>query len=125
MSERVETFYIGSVHITRGESWVVSRWKDGTELHAHPDGSDLEAARAESLGYKGSNAVGEMTRDHDVLHHLLAHARGDTDGSDLLLRAGRGIKNWLPEDEAWAQQEEATVLLMARLMNVGIEECLP
>lgn len=56
--------------ICPGGAWIVTRYPDGTEVHAHPNHGPDDIARAASLGYPN---VDYMTLDHDPLHTLLCH----------------------------------------------------
>lgn len=53
----------------QGGAWVVTKYPDGTEIHAHPSHTEEEQARAEALGYPNVDA---MTLDHDPMHHVVS-----------------------------------------------------
>lgn len=56
-----------------GNAWVVTKYPDGTEIHAHPNHRPEDEALALTLAYPG---VQTMTFEHDALHTMLAHALG-------------------------------------------------
>lgn len=119
MAEPV-TCRIGEVEVTRGDSWVVSRFPDGMEVHAHPQRDAEDIARAASLGYgHAADAVDRMTRDHDVLHHLIAVTRGESHSPTL-----RGVADGRYVRQDVSHDEEVVVLLVQRLLNVGLDEVL-
>lgn len=118
MTDDVRTYRIGGCEVVRGPSWVVTRFPDGTEVHAHPDTADpSQPPRATSLGYPDVEA---MTRDHDALHTLVAVAALGLDRSPVLYGVATG-------DYAARHQvelEERLVLLLQRVAQVGIDAVL-
>jgi hypothetical protein len=73
---------IGECVVTIGPSWVVTRFPDGTEVHAHPTYDDESLHRALGLGYTWPYPAGDhiainaMCRDHDYLHSVVAAELG-------------------------------------------------
>lgn len=68
---------IGECVVTVGPSWVVTRFPDGVELHAHPSYEAEHWYRACHLGYGwGTAAVDSMCRDHDYQHSVIAAEMG-------------------------------------------------
>jgi hypothetical protein len=102
------TVRIGETWVTVGPAWCVTRFPDGTEVHAHPSHTDEQAGAARALGY---SHVGEMTRDHDLLHSVIAEARG-LPYSPVLWALAHGE----PAPEG-ADDEERLVLLAQRLVR--------
>lgn len=94
-----------------GTAWVVTRYPDGTEVHAHPQHGPEDEARAVALGYPG---VGSMTVEHDPLHTLLAVTLG-LGVSPTLWAVAHG----LPVDPVLAEAEEAMVLAAQRFLNLA------
>lgn len=111
------TRQIGEVTVTTGPSWVVSRWPDGLEVHAHPDGSTEQIHIARALGY--GHDTNRMNAEHDLLHQLVAHARGWPYSKTL-----RGVAEGQYVDRSISDDEERIVMLIARLLNVGLEGVL-
>lgn len=112
-------YLIGDAHIEVGPGWVYTRFPEG-DVHAVPDGSSDQQAYAERLGYgTGPAAVRKLTERHDVLHSLIAHARG-WNRSAVLHGQATGT---LPPDEI-AHDEECLVFLLARVANVGLDAVL-
>lgn len=111
---------IGGAHITTGESWVCTRYGDGSQVDAHPSWSHEDYARAAALGYgEGDAAVAAMTRDHDVLHSLLAVARGQHVSPTLWAVAhGQSVPHDVGDDE------ERIVLLLQRVSQLGLNGIL-
>lgn len=66
----------GELHIggNKIEYWlggtVRTTFPDGTQLMAHPDGSDDQLATTERLGY--GRDVASMVREHEIIHTLIA-----------------------------------------------------
>lgn len=93
-----------------GTAWVVTRYPDGSEVHAHPQHGEEDEARARALGYPD---VGAMTFDHDRLHSLLAWALAHRASPVLrAAAAGRAV------DPELAEAEEAMVLAVQRFVNL-------
>jgi hypothetical protein len=109
----VSTWRIGDATVTIGESYVVTRYDDGTEVHAHPDGTDEQTHIARALGY--GDDVAAMNRHHDLLHTLIAHARGWPVSKTL-----HGVAHGSYAPREISDDEERIVMLVARLLNVGI-----
>lgn len=91
-----------------GGAWVVTRYPDGSEVHAHPQHHAEDEARAYALGYAD---VGAMTFDHDRLHSLLAWALAHR-ASPVL----RAVATGTPIDAELAEAEEAMVLAVQRFV---------
>lgn len=96
---------------------VRTTFADGSELVATPQHDAESIARARSLGYTGTDeeVVWGLTRDHDLLHSLLAEAQG-LGASPTLHAVARGAR----VDPVAADMEERAVLLIQRLLNVGL-----
>lgn len=118
MSDDHRTYLIGRCRVTRGPSWVVTAWDDGREVHAHPDGTELQAAIARSLGY--GDDVGRMNADHDALHTLLAVECDLARDSATL----RGVAEGRYVPRAASDAEERRVMLVQRLLQVGLDAVL-
>lgn len=95
-----------------GGAWVVTKFPDGTEVHAHPQHGDEDIQRAEDLGYDGS--VGGMTFDHDRLHNILSWALG-VEGSPSLWAVAHPEDD-IPGDVRGA--EEAMVMAAQKYLNL-------
>lgn len=106
------SYQIGDVLVTQGPSWVVTRFPDGAEVHAHPDGSEFQDAAARSLGY--SDTAG-LNRDHDVAHTLISLAMGDAHSHTL---RGVAVGSYAPP--ARVALEEGLAMLLQRVSQVGI-----
>lgn len=104
---------IGECEVTVGANFVTTVFPDGHALHAHPQFGEEHVARARALGYEGDDvdAVEAMTRDHDVIHSLVAEARGES-FSPVLYAAAHG-RSFEGDDE------ERIVFLIQRLLNQG------
>lgn len=93
-----------------GAAWVVTRFPDGTEVHAHPQHGPEDEARARALGYPD---VGAMTFDHDQLHSLLAWALAHR-CSPVLAALAEGSA----ATGEVAEAEEAMVLAVQRFLTL-------
>lgn len=105
---------IGECDVKVDTNCVITKFSDGAVLHAHPNYGDEDIARARALGYIGTDqeAVDAMTRDHDMIHSLVAEARGFIWSEALHGAAtGRGY--------AGGEDEERIVFLIQRLLNEG------
>lgn len=104
---------IGDVQVEIGEDYVVSHFPDGAQLRAQAVYDEQSFAHAKELGYgEGEEAVRAMTRDHDVLHHRLAQARGQGYSPTLhLVATGQDIPHEL------GHEEECLVFLLQRIKN--------
>lgn len=92
---------------------MVTRFPDGSEVHAHPQHGPEDEARARALGYPD---VAAMTFDHDRLHSVLAWALAHR-ASDVL----RAVAARTPVDRALAEAEEAMVLAVQRWLALVTE----
>ena len=95
-----------------GSAWVVTRFPDGSEVHAHPQHGEEDEARARALGYAD---VAAMTLDHDRLHTLLAQALTDGPSPVLWAQAHPGIV----VDAELADAEEHLVLAAQRFVALA------
>jgi hypothetical protein len=84
---------------------------DGTKCPAMPDGSEAQSATAHRLGY--GDDVAAMCREHEILHTLLALARGKP-YSPVLWDVAHGAPDPAPD---WHYEEEADVLALQRLIH--------
>lgn len=94
-----------------GRAWVVTRYPDGTEVHAHPQHGPEDVARAAALGYPN---VDLMTLAHDPLHSLLC----------FVLLCGvsptlNGLAHGRRTDPALADAEEQLVLAAQRFLQLA------
>lgn len=89
-----------------GLAWVVTRFPDGSEVHAHPQHGEQDEARARALGYPD---VAAMTFDHDRLHSLLAWALAH-EASPVL----RAVAGGAAVDPELVEAEESMVLAVQR-----------
>jgi hypothetical protein len=94
--------------ICAGTAWVVTRYPDGTEVHAHPGHGLEDVARAAALGYGDVDA---MTFDHDPLHTHLCWALGVGPSPTL-----RGVATGVGPEVGIAAAEEAMVLAAQRFL---------
>jgi hypothetical protein len=95
--------------------WVRTTLPDGSPIYAVPGETAEDVARAHSLGYDGN--VWAMTRDHDRIHALLAHAFGLPE-SPALRQTLTGVQSEL------AGAEECAVLAIQRWVNLCRKEGL-
>lgn len=97
---------------------VTTTFSDGSALVAAPTYDEESVIRARALGYAGTGeeAVWAMTRHHDLLHTLIAEARGQG-CSPTLHAVARGVD----VDSRTADDEERLVMFIARALNVGID----
>jgi uncharacterized protein (UPF0548 family) len=123
------SYRVGGVTVTVDDTArrVTSRWDDGVTLDATPNYDRRSIDRAQELGYgragtwreaARADAVWEMTADHDLLHHVLADAAGETQGSVHLRRVATGVEM----DEAAqieGRREERLVMLLHRILNMS------
>lgn len=106
--------------MTVGPSWVVTRFPDGAEVHAHPDGTELQTATARALGYGDDQAaVDRMNREHDLLHTVVADARGWPRSQTLW-----GVAHGKYAPREVSDDEERIVMLVQRLLQVGLDGVL-
>lgn len=99
---------IANHHIYFRGTTTISILPEGDPIVASPQDNDEYRARAESLGYGSATAL--MSREHEILHALLAHWTGQWT-SPTLLAVARG-EQW----EHW-EAEEAAVLAIQRYIN--------
>ena len=93
-----------------GTAWVVTKYPDGTEVHAHPNHRPEDISLAVELGYGGD--VQAMTLWHDPIHTRLAHALGLVHSPTLWAIA----HNESPDSRV-ADLEEAMVLAAQKFIN--------
>lgn len=95
---------------------VTSRFPDGHQLTAVANFTPEDVDRARSLGYVGTaeEVVLQMTREHDVLHHVVATAQG-WPYSMVLWSVAKGNEH----PPGFGNQEERLVFLLARALNEG------
>lgn len=100
---------------------VETIFDDGKRIAGGPNLDEESIARARSLGYVGSDedVVWQMTRHHDLLHHLVAEAEGHP--WSLVLHS---VAHGYEQDSAVMDREERVVFLLQRLLNVGLEGIL-
>lgn len=109
------------VIVDRDARSVTTLLPDRGAVTAVPRYDTESFARAASLGYgDGRDAVWRMTEAHDRLHTLIALTLGRRCSSALLI-AATGQRDDVLAAEADA--EERLVLLIARLLNEGVEPC--
>jgi hypothetical protein len=113
----VTTYRVGDATVTVGKRRVVTAYDDETFVYARPNHDTESYQRARSLGYPIGGATAAMTRDHDLLHSVLAIARGLPHSPTLW-----ALAHGEPIDPAVSADEEKTVLLIQRLLNVGLHE---
>lgn len=99
-----DTHHIGPYVVRTGPDWSIVRLPCGRMIRARTNADS--AASAEALGY--GDRVGEMCRDHDLLHCRLVDALGIPSNS-LRLAAG------LSHDAHLAALEEQAVCAISRL----------
>lgn len=118
-----DSYRVGGVTVTVDHAAlrVTSRWDDGVTLYAVPIFDADSINRAWKLGYRDSGeslAVWDMTADHDLLHHVLADAAGETQGSPHLRRIATAAEMFEAERRE-GHREECLVMLLHRLRNMG------
>lgn len=111
-----------TIHVNEEHQIVTTTLPDGHTVFAAPVDTKEERARADALGYTGSDKLWRMTRDHDRLHVLLAEAEGKK-VSDALWLVAHPASGSVARRFA-ADREERVVLLIQRLLNVGIDAAL-
>lgn len=94
--------------------WLETRFADGSKVPAAPEPTDEYLARAVALGYSGDDPAWECCRAHELMHTLIAEARGWPWSSQLWALA-RGI-----EYDGW--REESLVLGFQRWLNDGTHD---
>jgi hypothetical protein len=99
---------IANHHIYFRGTKTITVLPEGDPIVAAAQDNDEYHARAESLGYEQATHL--MSREHEILHALLAHWTGQW-ASPTLLAVARGEK-W----EHW-EAEEAAVLAIQRFLN--------
>ena len=113
-----DTVRVAACELTIGDRWVVTRFGDGSELHAHSCYDDDSLARAAALGYgNGHEAVDRMTREHDLAHARVAEALGLPHSPMLHATA-----NGQAFDAGEADREERLALLLQRVSNQGLRD---
>jgi hypothetical protein len=117
-------YRIGETTVVIDHDSVTTCYDDGSSVYACPDGTPLQDAIAKSLGYgEGPEALAAMTRDHDTLHTLVASARGWGKSKTLHAVAHHAETGKYAPKEI-TDDEEAIVMLIQRLLNVGLAEVL-
>ncbi len=113
---RDATYRVGGnvVVIDETHRTVTTTFADGHQLIAVPNYTEEDVARANALGYDGEDPVWAMTRHHDLIHSLLAEARGEP-WSGALHGAATG------SGCAGGNDEERIVFLIQRMLNVGLD----
>lgn len=99
----------------QGGAWVVTRYPDGTEVHAHPNHGPEDVALAVELGYGGN--VQEMTVWHDPIHTRLCWALGLEHSPTLWALAHN-----LPSPSC-AGAEESMVLAAQKFLTAWVRQC--
>lgn len=97
---------------------VVTTFDDGAEVVAGPSSDEENVARAVSLGY--GDDLWRMTKEHEIIHRLLAEAEG-RDQSIALWYAAHPDYEMDDCDRFLAHREECVVMLIQRLLNEGVE----
>lgn len=115
MTSRIRTYQFGDVTVSVGDSWCVTHFADGTEVHAHANHRDEDKARAAELGYPN---VEQMTRHHDLMHSMIANARGWSHSKVLWALAHNE-----PSPDC-ADEEERLAMFAQRLVASGLESIL-
>lgn len=105
---------LAEVEVEIGERDVTTRFPGGAVLHACPNYDAESIERARELGYSGTDreVCDAMTREHDVLHSMIAALRGQP-WSATLYAAATGTE--VPE-EIW-RPEEALVFDVTKALN--------
>jgi hypothetical protein len=102
---------------------VTTTLPDGAVIVAAPNMDEESISRARSLGYTDPDdmdAVWQMTKDHERLHHLLAEAEG-LQCSIALWYAAHPDSPMDEHDRGRADREERVVLLIQRLLNQRLD----
>ncbi len=102
-----------TILVWNGGAYTETVFEDGTRCPALPHGSEYQARTARELGY--GDDVDAMCREHEIMHTLLAVARGRP-YSPVLWDVAHGPPDPAP---AWHYEEEADVLALQRLLNGG------
>lgn len=113
------TLALGVALVTITQRSVLTRFVDGTQVDARAVYDPASLAMARDLGYQGSDlaAVDAMTREHDLMHTVLALA-GGLPCSPTLWRVAHGLE--LDDDDV--RREEQTVLDAQRRANWVLRE---
>lgn len=106
----MKRIYIGPTVVEVRERHVLSILADGARIEAEPHETAEYAATAESLGY-GSD-VEAMNRDHELMHHILAHALGLPESPVMRAVAD---DTWQHDPDGKLKLEEDAVMAVQRL----------
>lgn len=87
-------------------------FNDGKVVLATPNYDNASLERANDLGYVGEDPVWQMTREHDLLHSILAEAVGKVWSPTL-----RSVCGDVKVDNDSVNKEECLALCVARLLN--------
>lgn len=102
---------------------MVTQFDDGAIAEATPRFDAESISRAHALGYTRNagnrQAVVEMTRWHDLLHTLIAEARGEPWSSTL-----HAVAHGYQLAPGVNEQEERVVLFVQRVLASGIDAIL-
>lgn len=97
-----------------GGAWVVTRYPDGTEVHAHPVHSPETEVTRSALGYPTQEA---MTLEHDPFHTLVSElVLGRTSPTLRMVAAGERVSQEL------AAAEEDAVMAVQKFLNIARKE---
>jgi hypothetical protein len=100
---------------------VETIFDDGEVVAGTPYHDEESIARARALGYAGTDeeVVWQMTRHHDLLHHLVAEAEGQPWSAVM-----HAVAHDYDVPPGVGEREERIVFLLQRLLNVGLDGVL-
>ena len=110
------------VRIDEASQRVQTTLPDGSVIDAVPGTTEEDVARAHALGYEGPDALWRCTAQHDAIHSLIADAQGYEYSAALFLATHPHVTAGYLRQRA--REEERTVLLVQRLLQVGLDEVL-
>lgn len=97
-----------------GGAWVVTKYPDGTEVHAHPVHNPETEVTREALGYPTQEA---MTLEHDPFHTLISElVLGRTSPTLRMVATGQQVSKEL------AAAEEDAVMAVQRFLTLARKE---
>lgn len=105
----IGTYRYGATLVEVFDGLVRTTLPDGTPVHAVPNHTPEDVARAHALGYEGD--VWAMTRDHDHFHAMLANTLGLRESPAL-----RAAVTGQASDLSGAEEE--VVLALQRFVNL-------
>ena len=110
----MRSLHLGTSTIELHDSLMtVTRLHDGREIKAWPQEDEAYRARAVELGYGADTFA--MSRDHEILHSLIAVWLGLPESPTL---RGAATRQWWPN---WRQEEGAVLAMQALCRALGVD----